>query len=138
MGRGAHRAVFAGGVDRGTGPVRGAQMLDGPAGDGEFGMLGGVAVLDPVAVGEHGRAGVVHQYRSEGFVTVVQRFAGQIDTFAQLIEVVLGDGHGGEFTPVPDRLSPHRSRVVPRPAGRRTTPEPRRRREPPPTPVVDR
>lgn len=87
----AHRAVFAGGVDDRGRALWGRQVDPGPAGDLEFRMLGRVAGDDAVAGFEQDRALGVDQDRSERFVTVVQRGAGQIHTPAQILPVAVGE-----------------------------------------------
>ena len=75
-----------------------AQMVHSPARDRELGMLGGVAVLDPVAVLVARRAVAVDQDGAERLVTGVKRGSREFHAAAQSFEVLVADGHRREFT----------------------------------------
>src|SRR5690606_18913996 len=82
-----HRAVLAGGVDRGRGAVGRAQVRRGPAGDRELRMPGVVPVLDPVAVGEQLGARCVDQDGAERFVAVGEGLRGQVQAALEVAQV---------------------------------------------------
>ena len=87
MGGGAHRAMFAGGVDGGTGALFGRQVFGGPAGDVEFGVPGLVAVGGMVVAFEQYLAFGGDEDRAERIV--VQRHAdlGEVDGAAEVLAV---------------------------------------------------
>ena len=61
-------------------------------------MLGGVAVLDPVAVLVARRAVAVDQNGAERFVTDLEGGAREFDAATEVFEVVVADGHMPECT----------------------------------------
>ena len=118
----AHRAVLAGGVHGGPDPAHGRDVVDGPRGDRELGMTGGVPVLHPVAVLEQGGAVGVDQDGPERLVTVLQRLPGQFDATLEVGDVAVGQGHRfGVYAPDPTARSDDRPSAGSTPA----RPEPR-------------
>lgn len=93
MGRRAHRAVLARGVDRRRGTLLRREVLGRPARDRELRVLRRVARCHPVVVGEELHTLGVDQCRAERLVACLQRGVRKVHGAAQTLEIPGGDNH---------------------------------------------
>ena len=87
MRRGAHGAVFAGGIDGRVRALFDAEVLGRPAGDGEFGVAGRVTAGDAVAILEANLPLRIHQQRAERLITSLEGLPGQVNAAAQVLTI---------------------------------------------------
>ena len=72
------------------GALFGAEIGGGPARDGEFWVLGGIAAGNVVVVLVEDVAKLIHQHGAKWLIACVQGGLGEVDTEAQV--VVIGSG----------------------------------------------